>query len=339
MRLHHVFILIGGVPDADRNWRGRASIAHFRRPTNGDRGSERGNCNQEQHAADCRKIHRTGRNLLDPQLWSAIRPTAKAASAAKLARKDSVANTATVWATCSTLFLARSKHVLQGQYEPPPLGPECRTIALAAPPTSCRSEPRMPIRTPTATRAIFSNSVGGLAWSAATEATGTPLGDVACRSADLPSNLTRRFSGLVACPRLKFCDGFLRVAQVHSAALAPARAPSGLRESIPASAASVAASTPASLARFVELGRGAGRYRRSHRLLIILGPAFPAMEPTTKKWVRFPTLATSNPYCRASYAPCSTPGRIVMNFSRGLLLWILGVPIPIILLLALFWHH
>jgi hypothetical protein len=108
----------------------------------GDRGSERGNCNQEQHAADCRKIHRTGRNLLDPQLWSAIRPTAKAASAAKLARKDSVANTATVWATCSTLFLARSKHVLQGQYEPPPLGPECRTIALAAPPTSCRSEPR-----------------------------------------------------------------------------------------------------------------------------------------------------------------------------------------------------
>jgi hypothetical protein len=142
MRLHHVFILIGGVPDADRNWRGRASIAHFRRPTNGDRGSERGNCNQEQHAADCRKIHRTGRNLLDPQLWSAIRPTAKAASAAKLARKDSVANTATVWATCSTLFLARSKHVLQGQYEPPPLGPECRTIALAAPPTSCRSEPR-----------------------------------------------------------------------------------------------------------------------------------------------------------------------------------------------------
>jgi hypothetical protein len=25
---------IGGVPDADRNWRGRASIEHFRRATN-----------------------------------------------------------------------------------------------------------------------------------------------------------------------------------------------------------------------------------------------------------------------------------------------------------------
>jgi hypothetical protein len=30
---------------------------------------------------------------------------------------------------------------------------------------------------------------------------------------------------------------------------------------------------------------------------------------------------------------------IVMGFGRGVLLWLLGVPIPIILLLALFWHH
>ena len=28
-----------------------------------------------------------------------------------------------------------------------------------------------------------------------------------------------------------------------------------------------------------------------------------------------------------------------MGFGRGVLLWILGVPIPIIILLALFWHH
>ena len=29
-----------------------------------------------------------------------------------------------------------------------------------------------------------------------------------------------------------------------------------------------------------------------------------------------------------------------MNFGRGVLLWLLGVPIPIILILALlFWHH
>jgi hypothetical protein len=29
---------------------------------------------------------------------------------------------------------------------------------------------------------------------------------------------------------------------------------------------------------------------------------------------------------------------IDMGFGRGLLLWLLGVPIPIIILLALFWH-
>jgi hypothetical protein len=28
-----------------------------------------------------------------------------------------------------------------------------------------------------------------------------------------------------------------------------------------------------------------------------------------------------------------------MGFGRGLLFWLLGVPIPIIILLALFWHH
>jgi hypothetical protein len=28
-----------------------------------------------------------------------------------------------------------------------------------------------------------------------------------------------------------------------------------------------------------------------------------------------------------------------MGFGRGALLWLLGVPIPIIILLALFWHH
>jgi hypothetical protein len=32
-------------------------------------------------------------------------------------------------------------------------------------------------------------------------------------------------------------------------------------------------------------------------------------------------------------------GRHEMDFGRGALLWLLGVPLPIILLLALFWHH
>jgi hypothetical protein len=29
----------------------------------------------------------------------------------------------------------------------------------------------------------------------------------------------------------------------------------------------------------------------------------------------------------------------IMGFGRGLLLWLIGIPIPIIILLALFWHH
>ena len=28
-----------------------------------------------------------------------------------------------------------------------------------------------------------------------------------------------------------------------------------------------------------------------------------------------------------------------MGFGRGALLWLLGIPLPIIILLALFWHH
>jgi hypothetical protein len=28
-----------------------------------------------------------------------------------------------------------------------------------------------------------------------------------------------------------------------------------------------------------------------------------------------------------------------MGFGKGALLWLLGIPLPIILLLALFWHH
>jgi hypothetical protein len=30
---------------------------------------------------------------------------------------------------------------------------------------------------------------------------------------------------------------------------------------------------------------------------------------------------------------------INMGFGRGMLLWLIGVPIPIILLIAIFWHH
>jgi len=32
-------------------------------------------------------------------------------------------------------------------------------------------------------------------------------------------------------------------------------------------------------------------------------------------------------------------GEKVMGLGRGILLWLLGVPLPIVILLALFWHH
>jgi hypothetical protein len=31
--------------------------------------------------------------------------------------------------------------------------------------------------------------------------------------------------------------------------------------------------------------------------------------------------------------------RTIMGFGRGALLWLLGIPLPIIILLALFWHN
>ncbi len=38
--------------------------------------------------------------------------------------------------------------------------------------------------------------------------------------------------------------------------------------------------------------------------------------------------------------PCQgADGEDVMGFGRGVLLWLLGVPLPIIILLALFWHQ
>jgi hypothetical protein len=30
---------------------------------------------------------------------------------------------------------------------------------------------------------------------------------------------------------------------------------------------------------------------------------------------------------------------VAMGFGRGILLWLIGVPIPIIILIALLWHH
>jgi hypothetical protein len=30
---------------------------------------------------------------------------------------------------------------------------------------------------------------------------------------------------------------------------------------------------------------------------------------------------------------------VVMGLGRGALLWLIGVPLPVIILIALFWHH
>jgi hypothetical protein len=43
-------------------------------------------------------------------------------------------------------------------------------------------------------------------------------------------------------------------------------------------------------------------------------------------------------FCRQAFCR-QRKEEINMGFGRGLLLWLLGIPIPIIILLALFWHH
>jgi hypothetical protein len=42
---------------------------------------------------------------------------------------------------------------------------------------------------------------------------------------------------------------------------------------------------------------------------------------------------------RLAPTTCNQPEESVMGFGRGALLWLLGIPLPIILLLALFWHN
>jgi hypothetical protein len=44
---------------------------------------------------------------------------------------------------------------------------------------------------------------------------------------------------------------------------------------------------------------------------------------------------------RRRFGPRSAPGKTqtkVVLMGRGILLWLLGVPLPIIILLAIFWH-
>jgi hypothetical protein len=50
-----------------------------------------------------------------------------------------------------------------------------------------------------------------------------------------------------------------------------------------------------------------------------------------------------DPHGTPAAARCCTADaktqEVIMGFGRGALLWLLGVPLPIIILLALFWHN
>ena len=45
------------------------------------------------------------------------------------------------------------------------------------------------------------------------------------------------------------------------------------------------------------------------------------------------------PSLRVGLTTSKSLRRFVMGFGRGLLLWLPGIPLPIIILLAIFWHH
>jgi hypothetical protein len=49
--------------------------------------------------------------------------------------------------------------------------------------------------------------------------------------------------------------------------------------------------------------------------------------------------ATSAELSLSSRVVCQSTMEENMGLGRGALLWLLGVPLPIIILLALFWHH
>jgi len=51
------------------------------------------------------------------------------------------------------------------------------------------------------------------------------------------------------------------------------------------------------------------------------------------------TVHAGNGIGRCHVVQASLEEEIVMGFGRGALLWLLGVPLPIVILLALFWHH
>jgi len=56
-------------------------------------------------------------------------------------------------------------------------------------------------------------------------------------------------------------------------------------------------------------------------------------------WTHSPSLRGAEPLFVSGVKSLMNVEEEVMGFGRGALLWLLGVPLPIVLLLALFWHH
>jgi hypothetical protein len=72
------------------------------------------------------------------------------------------------------------------------------------------------------------------------------------------------------------------------------------------------------------------------RLILLLNITKPKTGTRSARDATSPAVGTNN--SPKSYKP-NKPEEINMGLGKGLLLWLLGIPLPIIILLVLFWHH
>jgi hypothetical protein len=61
--------------------------------------------------------------------------------------------------------------------------------------------------------------------------------------------------------------------------------------------------------------------------------------PAPRQAFRSRSVPSPEPFCYVLFIRRSERMEVDMGFGRGVLFWLLGIPIPIIILLALFWHH
>jgi hypothetical protein len=83
-----------------------------------------------------------------------------------------------------------------------------------------------------------------------------------------------------------------------------------------------------------------GPSRDAFRLKWIIPQIAEIVQPARARLARSAAPAPGNPSrARAFFNGPTDLRRTIMGFGRGALLWLLGIPLPIILLLALFWHN